>query len=773
MSQSTRAPLPERPIPQEIVGNDTRAQAAENRRRISDYLDLLRTTAASLPADPTQPDRLGTAQVAREAGVSLGILRPGHPLRKKVEGMISELGLAVIHIPPARDDLTVGDCHSLFLRLAPAKAKKMGIRSEAMSGFVNDLFQRIRDRSKDGDSTSIAPLIAELREDAVANLLDLEPHVLRIIKTFDDWIALSVNPGRAISEEALSAMAFHDLLRLGMENAGLSQARAAGIAGIRQPTLHKWLHEQRFPNQRSFDGLRKLAEYFGFPSEALIHSITRSRGGAGYHFRPDDFPAEHRGKSSKRLREAVRACLTDDDFQLSTETFRARLADLCAELQGAFKSDLDRKKMRDANRIVRDRFSEQLVAELAGYCDDLALRGRKTATQDSYLKHLEGFFSFALSDAAPTDLRLDPAKTSITHAAARGLWHAYFAHLTEIGRTHTGPGFRISRAIVERTTAVAAMFAEDGYIDRTPTLLSCLDDLSGDHLPKNRRRSWATLEAAEKLEAIYLDLRKFRNVWIKDGSKPPVSGRYEIADLLAVKNPMIAVTQIILHLRRKKEKLRKWEKNDKKRLNHHYATALRKLVLVHLLGQTAFRIGMVPSITFGKPGCHLQWPKGGKPCLTIPAEMFKNGAGVVFKDGPYQRELEDRNGCYADLEEYRDLARPRLLDDKDDNHLFLSWSAGRGGRAVSAQVTRHEITAFTADAIGINAPPEQRLIRIKHLRPHHFRDILATSVLRKTNRNFALAGDAIHVTEETARQYYAYDTVEQRRPELQKILASL
>lgn len=774
MPQSTRLPLPSQAIPQAIVGHDTRTQAIENSRRIEAYLELLRTTGIALPADPTQSLRLGTAHVAREAGVSLGVLRPGHPLRQKVEGVIAELGLAIIHMPPSRDHLTIGECHSLFLTLAPAEAKKTGIRAEAMAGFVDELFARIRYRAKGGDAAPVTPIIAELREEAAAGLLDLPRHVLRVIEAFDSWISQSANPGKSFTPEALSAMAFHDLLRLGMENAGLSQARAAEIAGIRQPTLHKWLHEQRFPNRRSFEGLRHLSIHFCFPAEALIDSITRSHGGAGYHFRPDDFPPEHRGKSSKRLREAVRARLTDDDFQITTEAFRARLADLSTELQAAFKRDLDRKRMRDANRIVRERLSETLVDELADYCRDLDQRGRSPKTQTSYRQHLEGFFSFSLSDDAPTHLRLDPAQASILHAASRSLWDAYFTHLTAIGRVHQGPNFRISRAIVERMTAVAAMFGEDGYIDRHPSLLARLEDVSCEHLPRNKRQYWNTINEAEKLEANYLDLNKFRKAWIKDRSKPPESGRSQIADLLSMENPMIAVTQIITHLRQRKADLRKWETTDgSKRLNHHYATALRRIVLVHFLGQTALRIGMVPKITVGKPECHLQWLPDRKPHLNIPAELFKNGTSEVFKDGPYQRELEDRDGFYGDLREYLQLARPRLLDGNEDNRLFLSWSAKSGGRAVSAQVTRNELTAFTADAIGINAPPDHRLIRINHLRPHHFRDILATSVLRKTNRNFALAGDAIHVSEETARQYYAYDTVEQRRPELQKILADL
>lgn len=774
MPRMIRPPLPTRLIPNEIVGHDTRPQAAENRRRVSEYLERLRATGTALPADPTQPKRLGTAQVALEAGVTLGVLRPGHPLRKQIEEAVSALGLATIHVLPSRDHLTVAECHSLFRSLAPAEAVKAGILPDKMAEFVDKFFEFIRYRAVDENTDLVAPIVAELREEAASGSLDIPVHVRRIIEKFDTWLEDSIDPGTSFAPDILSTIAFSDLLSLGLDRMGLSQSEAADIAGIPQPTLHKWLRRHGSPNVRSHAGLRRLSEYFGFPPDSLIAAITRSQGGSGSRFRSDDFPPEHRGKSSKRVREAVRARLVEDDFQLSPDTFRAKIADLCTQLHRSFVDDLARKKMRDANRIDRDRFSDDLVAELADYSRDLAQRNRSDSTLSSYTKHMEGFFSFALSNKAPEHLRLDRTNVSIVHCASRDLWQAYFTHLTEIGRDLMKPSFKISRAMVDRMTAVAALFKEDGYIDRTSSLLCQLQALSSDHRPRSRRKNWIQLEDEDRLESVYLDLHKFRKSWKKERSQNPVSGRSEISDILALENPMIAVDQILSHLRARKAEIQKWGKDgDTGRLNHHYATALRKIVLVHLLGQTALRIGMVPLITVGKPGCHLEFTADDTPRLTIPAEFFKNGTSEVFKDGPYRRDLVDREDFYADLKEYLDLARPRLLDGKSDDHLFLSWSAKNGGGPVSSQVTRHELTSFTADAIGINAPPEKRLIRVNHLRPHHFRDILATSVLRKTNRNFALAGDAIHVTEETARQYYAYDTVEQRRPELHRILAGL
>lgn len=774
MPRMIRPPLPTRAIPQEIVGHDTRAQAAENRRRVSDYLENLRATGTALPADPTQPKRLGTAQVALEAGVTLGVLRPDHPLRKQVEEAVPELGLATIHVMPTRDCLSVAESHSLFRSLAPAEAVKAGIVQERMIEFVDKLFELIRYRADDVNTDLVAPIVMELREEAATGALKIPAQVRRIISKFDEWLADSIDPGTNYTPDTLSTIAFHDLLSLGMERMGLSQAEAAEIAGIPQPTLHKWLRYRRSPNVRSHVGLRRLSVYFGFPPDCLINAVTRSQGGSGFQFRADDFPPKHRGKNARRVREAVRARLTEDDFHLSPQTFRTKIADLCAELQGSFQADLARKQMRDANRIVRDRFPNELKSELTSYQNDLKKRGRSDATLDSYMKHMEGFFSYSLSDNAPEHLRLNKNEASIVHSASRDLWEAYFTYLTEVGREFMKPGFKVSRAIVHRVTAVSALFNRDGYIDRSPELLPKLRALRPEYRPRNSRKNWKNLDDQERLASVHLDLNEVRKSWIKDQSQAPVNGRSEISDILAIERPMDAIDQVLFHLRLKKEKIRKWATDgDTKRLNHHYATALRKIILVHFLAQTALRIGMVPLITVGRPGCHLIRNAGGKPRLTIPAELFKNGTSEVFKDGPYQRDLNDWNGFYCDLDEYLDLARPRLLDGRNIDNLFLGWSAKNGCGPVSSQVTRHEIRDFTADAIGMNAPPEKRLIRKNHLRPHHFRDILATSVLKRTNRNFALAGDAIHVTEETARQYYAYDTVEQRRPELNRILADL
>lgn len=309
----SRPPLPSRAIPDLISGQDTRAQAAENRRHIADYLALLRQQNLPLPAASQKLDVLGIARVSQEAGVSLGVLRPGHPLRQQLEEAIPELGLAIIVeevIGP--DQLSIAELHTLFLALAPARAASLGLRPEAMQEFITRLFNLLTSRAKGDRAAHAMPLVRQMQEDAGAGLLDVSNHVLRILEDFDEWVTLRDNPDRTISPEALASMDFRDLMLLGMERTGLSQGHVAALCQTPQPTVWKWLAEGRAPNVRSHAALRVLSCHFGFPEETLIRSITRLRGGKNMRLPLGLFPEQYRDRRSKNLRNSVKAHLTED-----------------------------------------------------------------------------------------------------------------------------------------------------------------------------------------------------------------------------------------------------------------------------------------------------------------------------------------------------------------------------------------------------------------------------------------------------------------------------
>lgn len=767
---AARASLPTLPIASLIHGQDMTAQAAENRRRIHAYLDKLSEERLGLPCAPHQPNVLGIAQVAKEAGVSLGVLRSGHPMRRKLDAAIPELGLVAIIAPKLRGpELSIADCQTVFYRVTPAKALEAGLKSEAMETFVRQMFDILRMRANHDDTAPIRPFIAELQQDARDGILELPRHVLALILNFDAWLSAGLDPIAHMDDEAVSALAFPDLLQLGMAKLGLSQSETAAVVGTRQTTVARWLTGDRVPNERSQDGLRKLGALFGFPDpDVLVQSIVRKRPGWSVSFALGDFPEEFRGRNAKRLRHCVAKRLTDADLLLPADAWRERIRDLCLKIDHEFVATRQRKAMREANAVDRNSFPPRLLQDLDRYRSFLHRRRLAASTQDAYVGHLEGFFGFVMSDSMRSELRLAKSVASIAHAASRPLWTAYFEHLEETGRRIGDDDFRVCRSLVERMKSVQSMFDyERGFIREDRESMEALEQLAPcylSHIVDGTRGSVL-------LTQIERDLGRVRKHW-HPMSRPPLTGRDEIADLLSHKDPMIAVYTCLDFLRGRLKKIQKWQASlpgKPRQLNPHYAIGLRRIVMFHLLGQTALRIGMFPKLTVGvHPGAHLEWKPGRLPHLLIPAKLFKNSGSEVFKEGPYERPLKDIHGCYDDLREYLDFGRPCLLGDNPNDRLLLAWSKKSGATPTKIQPLRNEITEITGDAVGIGAAEASRLISISHLRPHHFRDILATSVLNRTG-SYALAADAIHVTEKTAREYYAHDSVTKRRPLLEAV----
>lgn len=765
-----RAPLPTLPIADLIKDHDTTAQTAENRRRIHAYLDKLREERLGLPCAPHEPNVLGIAQVAKEAGVSLGVLRSGHPMRRALDEAIPELGLVPIIAPKRRGaELSIADCQAVFLSAAPGKALEAGLKPEVMEAFVLQMFGILRVRAGPDDTVSVRPLIAELQQDARKGFLELPHHVLTLIRDFDAWLSAGLDPVTHLEGEAVSALAFPDLLQLGMARLGLSQSEAAAVVGTKQTAVGRWLSGERVPNERSHAGLRKLACLFGFPDpDLLVRTIIRKRPSRGVNLALEDFPEEYRGKNFKGVRDCVASQITDADLNLPAEAWREQIRNLCHKIHDQSAPNRRRKAMRDANAIDRNAFPCRLREDLDRYRSFLRRRRRKLNTQDSYIQHLEGFFGFVMSDSMKPELRVANSVASIAHAGSRLLWTAYFEHLEETGRRICGDDFRICRSLVERMKSVQSMFDDErGFIPGDQKSMEALEQLAPCYFPHIAIGT----KGSVLLTQIERDMSRVRKTWLPM-SRSSRKGRDEIADLLSREDPMIAIYSCLDFLRKRLKKTRKWQASlpgGPRRLNLHYAIGLRSIVLFHLLGQTALRIGMFPELTVGvHPHAHLEWQPGKKPHLVIPAKLFKNSDSEVFKEGPYERTLKDIHGCYDDLREYLEVGRPRLLDNMQSDRLLLVWSKASGAAPTKIQPLRNLITEITRDAVGIGARAESRLISTTHLRPHHFRDILATAVLNRTG-NYALAADAIHVTEKTAREYYAHDSVKKRRPALEAV----
>lgn len=765
-SKPERLALPARALPAPC---DARAWAAEMAHRLEEYIALIRQQDLGLPASSFAPGEIHIVQLAQEAGVDIWSVRAGGPLRAGLNSAASELGLAeIIRKNDDHCDLSIADYKTRFLMIAPAMAQKNGIKCAAQQAYVSAFFDCLIARAGGDQAVAARPIVTQMQLDAKQDLLDLPHHTLSIVKNFEDWQVLSDNPARFGAEEMLAQMEFVDLMINGLERTGVSVAQAAAICGCKRAAFRKWIRGVRIPNARSHLGLRVLSQQFGYPETTLENAITRLQDARGISLNLQDFPERYRARRSIQLRNSVKMHLSAEDLHLPHKTLRARIATLCAQLDEEGAQARRRKKMRDENRIDRASFPPELQEELARFCRSLESKRRSPATQKTYQLYLEGFFGFALSSHVPPHLALPPDRISLSCVASRPLWDAYFEHMTAVGQRHFGAEFRICRATAERLNIISAMFhLQNGFMRKNRDILAKVAELGAEHL-----QGIAVQDELHMLRAIQADIVECRSEWIAK-SKPPVSGRNEIADLLSQPRPLLAVAQMIDFLHRRKASLRTWQRDGDgahKQLNHRYATVLRRLVMMHLLGQTALRIGMLPALTVGvDPAAHLKWQEGARPHLCIPADLFKNEDSEVFRDGDYARELRDTHGCYADLKDYLNLARPFFLDGQEDDRLFLSRGPRGGYSAAQRNILANEIRQISQEAIGRDAPPGQRLIKRPYLRPHHFRDILATDVLHRTNRNYALAADAIHVTEKTARAYYAHDSATMRRPMLDAV----
>lgn len=771
-----RPALTYKPLPDLIKGSDTTRQAAENRRRVTDYCDHLRTHDLGVPADPQCRTRISTQLVRKEAGVSPYVLRPGSPGRKALEACAAEVGLSfVTRADCALDDLTISDAKARLEAQVNLQARRHGVKRGVMSRSVAHVIDLAQVRAARDNGKSALPIFRLLSQEARDDELDVDQRTRNILIDIETWLAIP-----DLDEE--NDLAFAELLQLASAKTGLTQTIVAQQIGVKAPVLGKWLAGTRVPNAVHFGSLQTLETMAGLRAGVLKGAIRRLSAGSGVRVPLADFPLEFRSKTNSTLRRHVREQLSleaDDFAWLGLEALRSRIAALCAVYAEHGAEARARKKMRDANRIDRARFSETLIREItelgAHFSNDRRLAN---ASKTSYLNFVEGFLSFALSDAAPDELRACPETASIALVGSARLFRAYRHHLLEVGsRQMDQPDFRIARALSDRLKMVIALLhPSEGYFASRggPAAFECL---TSEQLGALAPLGNASLE----LWHLQNEVRIERVSWSKN-SRKPLAARDTIQDLLALENPMIAAWKMIAYQRRDVDRQEKFgpprsayakSEGAAREVRRSYAIALRKLVMLHLLAQTALRIDMLEDLTVGVgSGAELTWDSdSGRYRLHIAAARFKNRNQSPFMAGDYEHSLRDSHCFHRDLSEYLKFARPRLLEGDDLDTLFVARANdGSGAAKVRHFRFRQEIREISTPSIGAGAPKGERLIKRPFLSPHHFRDMLATSVLRATNGNFALAADAIHVTESTCRESYGYETPTQRQPQLDDAL---
>lgn len=758
-----RAALPTRPIPELISGNDTTAQAEENRARVANYIVTLKRQGLPLPADPTRSDRLGIAQVGREAGVCIGVLRPGSPLRLQVEACQTRIGLAAISKDGREfSALRIDEAFKRLHGSADQIAGDQNMSHDSTKEALHDIQEIMTRRAGGCPDALVAPVLLHLNDERKAGKLDLPGRLQDMLPKLESWIY-----DRAASTNTV-CLDFPDAIADVLRRIGATQTTIAADLGIKSNTISRWLTGRAIPNARSFENLRTLSAMAGRPDNFLVDAAWKFNTGPGPRLSRADVPEQFRSRSQRDVVADAKARLEPEDYALTKKEFQTKIAVYCEEANDLRQTGRNRHKLRVLNRIDRSGFSPELTEDINNLQAFLRAKGLAPPTVDSYTGLIESGMAYALSDRMPAALRLHRDTARLSHLASPLIWRGYFGAIEDNAhQAFNDPSHKICRATVERLKAVESMFDPiHGFIQGQPDLVSAIADLGAEHLYFTP----GTPPATTLLFLIKKELGGVRREWMKR-TKPPTPGKSEIADLLTQKNPINAVTAMIMFQRTVAHNfLSHPHFPNSIKVRYHFATAMRKLIVLQLLAQTALRIGMLPNLTVGtERHHHLRSKNGDLPLVRVPANLFKNKDSMVFKNAPYKRQMENRDGFREDFQLYMRKAQPILLGEVKSDVLFPV----KGGHPILEANLRSEIYNISSSAIGRRAPVASRMVNNGFIKPHHFRDILATQILHDSDRNYAFAADAIHVTEQTCREHYAHDTPEMRQPELQVFLRTM
>lgn len=747
-------------VPAPPPGPDKRAAALENEMRLADYIARLAARRLPLPADPQNPVRLHLAQVAREAGLRRESLVAGGRLRPHLDAASRLLGVGIVHLDPAAAPAaTIAAAKARAFCVIRERAAAAGGLSRAGMDELRRLFSILEARAGAPDAT-FAEALAALEEDARAGRV--REATKRLAEIEDLRALLASAPAEADLPEE-----FAPALEVTLGRLGLTVSRAAQIMDVASTNVSRWLSGDRVPDARFEPGLRLLERKAGLKPGALVGRIRRRRAGRA-RVSKDWFPEGMRGALYAAPRRRAVARRFPDGFGQRTQgDATAALAEEIQHLEAKRAVSRLRDKKRRARRLDRDEIPMRFREDLASYLDwaqsseppqDIQrLRSPiDPATAHAYEGYLLRFARFCLGPphAVPAD------ELDLAHVASPVLWADYFRHLmrenvelaaslenAELLSRDDREG-RLSRAHVERLHAVEGMLNPfTGYLSRHPALASRIAALPPELLPAHGRGG----DIGAALRACAMDLAELRKSFGRV-AREPVASKDEIDAILALPNPLCALAPLFNTLHAERDTLRRGSLS--------WANACRSLVLLHLLSQTAFRVGMHNALRVSGPQPHLVPNENGFH-LIVERELFKNEASIVFKEGPYRRELVDVFGAFDDIAEYLEVARRIILAGRRSDRLFVT-AGSRGADGMIAHLARSVVYEVSERAIGLTAPGGGIVAR---LRPHHFRDILATAML-KTSKNVFLAADAIHVTPETVLRHYARYVVADRAQNL-------
>lgn len=722
-------------------------------RRLDAYLLHLAGSRLPLPALAGLPDLVDRGAVAREAGLDPADLTPPDGLlHHHLAAATPVLGLAVIHAGRSSAHLSIGELRGLLITAAFEDADARKAKAGKAVHQIEVVFDAIAARSG-GPTAPARPALDAMRQSLGAGDVS-GAAVVDIVLTRAE-ATLAAHEAVVSSGSPIDWRGFGRRLSAAVGHVGVSQSALARRVGMRAGTLNRWVRGEKVPDARMEHLVTKIEVVLGLAVGDLSSLIVRRRRGQG-RLPGYLWPESHRGAANRRVRGKISKRLPDL-AGLDDDAIRQAIVLTVESYEIATKPGRRQREKRVRNKIAH--VSQRFDADVCDWVTwaTTANAGGATRLRDpiglASAKAYSGFFrsiaAYILSPRCPEVLQRSPGDLRLVHIFAPSILRAYFAD--RLGALL--PGEQENRAQVDRLKSLqSAIEFAGGHPDLRAEMV-CLED---ELLPVRR-----DLSDREWIGAIGAAIESLRHTLVTSARVPEtVSDRLE--PILSLPRPLDVVDTI-----------RGVQAADQGRLRAGsvaWARSLRNRLLIALLAQTALRSATIGQILVSGPDRHLAKTSGAWR-LDMPVALFKSDSETVFEGGRYRRLLVDDGYLAPLLEEYLSVARPLLLGGRDGDHLFVTTN-GAEVIGMTASVVQQTVVDITRCAIGSAAPIDRRIVGIDHLTPHHFRGILATSVLKSTGST-RIAADAIHCTEKTLIEHYGRWAPSDRAEVLQQALETV
>lgn len=757
--------------------------------RLNAYIDRLRSNGKKVPISRRKSSGPDYSIIARETRISQEALRHSKYLREPLNAACSELGLGIHTFDEAWEIITYErlfqygcEQRSIELKDKPHSQQQLANTRTAFKRFLKYVSEKPEDQSimKKVVGDEFGPDFQDCC-DRIIDSIESQTTVHKFIVEINRW--------QEYYKQLINQLGlpddFKSALKMAMERTGVSIKLLAKEADGNLKTISAWLApESKNPSFCSYALIERIEKVLGLPPHALISRLSFNHS---KRFKSTDYPESIsvNGKvievrKNKNLLKKLTKLLPSNFIEKSTEEKQEMITWLYSNL--IRPATLWRKSSGHALKATYS--IKELPTVIAGEWKELSIFKSETLTppgmkrigkwrsstksiMENDLKGFIGFLSLPVNseDIRQRGLGLDPAKMSLAILLCPKLIHLWIrwrgqrrnknlrlgAGEMEADK-HSTPGETYTIKEIDLLHAFRALLRrETGWLRQNPGLVNNLKIIPGfidEAFIEKARATWDLVcdealsyykSLSQSLEEVFEQVRDpFEPILPILESENPMSALRIFAENILADSPNSITSPI-------------------KAARH-----LRNYLIVRILTITGLRSRNIRELTYRQDNTgHLRFEKG-KWAIEIPYKNFKNSESGFFgsknNKHPYRIELHDVHNLYDKIHEYIEVSRPILLDSTASDIFFVA-SKERPMFTTSAFHTNY--TDLTRYYLAYNPYLSRGILGVKPHGPHAVRDIIATSIIKKTG-NYEWAAYAIQDSVATVMRHYARFTPEDK-----------